>query len=666
VSVYVESVGTMALHAGPTFRRVPIHGEDQPMRRTTSILTALTLALSGLAACSGKAGPEPVVDAFLQGWTQGKLDGVALVKTDGTPAPATDVANEIKALSGNLPARIKLTRVGDPTVDGEQANVKVKVDWSLAAGVTWGYETTVRASRSEDAWRVVWSPATVHPDLAAGDVLNVRRLGAERGPILDGSGEAIVKARPVVVVGIEPRRVNDQDFLLQRLDSSLKSVGVTGVLDDMPKRLAEAEPTAFVEVVTLRRDVYDQIRSRIHDVAGTVFREETRQLGPNRAFARALLGSVGEVLKEQMDANPGRYLIGDQVGQSGLQEQYDDLLRGTPGVRVVKTRQGEDKELYATEPKAGQPLRTTLVPGVQGAADAALADVRQRAAVVAIRVSDGAILAVANGPDGGDVNLALTGSVPPGSTFKVVTALGLLDAGAVTLDAAVDCPKTFTVEGRTFTNAGNFALGVVPFRTDFARSCNTAFASLAPKLGADGLTKAAASVGVGTSWNLGTEVYTGSVPAGAAPVDAAAAAFGQGKTLVSPASLAAAAAAVARGSWQQPKLFPELPPGAPPAAEGTGPATPDATLLNDRSVSGLRTMMREVVTKGTATALRDVPGGAVYAKTGTAEFDNNPAHTHAWVIGWQRDVAFAVFVENGGSSSDTAVPIAEIFLRGLT
>jgi cell division protein FtsI/penicillin-binding protein 2 len=636
------------------------------MRRTTAALTVLMMALAGLAACSKKAGPEPVVDAFLQGWTQGKLDGVALARTDGTAAPATDVANEIKALSGNLPTRIRLTRVGAPSVDGDQASAKVKVDWAIADGVTWGYETTVRANRRDDAWRVVWSPETVHPDLVAGDVLSARRLGAERGQILDGAGEAIVKARPVVIVGIEPRKVTNQAALLRELERAFASVDVTGVLDDVPARLDSAKPDAFVEVVTLRRDVYDQIRSRIRDLDGTVFREETRLLAPNRAFARALIGSVGEVLKEQMDANPGKYLIGDQVGQSGLQEQYDDLLRGTAGVRVVrKPKAGEEKELYATEPKAGQSLRTTLDPRTQGAADAALAEVRQRAAVVAIRVSDGAVLAVANGPDGGEVNLALTASVPPGSTFKMVTALGLLDAGAVSLDAPVDCPKTFTVGGRTFKNASNFALGVVPFRTDFARSCNTAFASLAPKLGPDGLTKAAASVGIGTSWNLGTEVYTGSVPPGAAPVDAAAAAFGQGKTQVSPAGLAGAAATVARGSWQQPKLFPELPAGAPTPTPGTGPATPDGTKLNDRSVSALRTMMREVVTKGTATALGDVPGGAVYAKTGTAEFDNNPAHTHAWVIGWQRDVAFAVFVENGGSSSATAVPIAETFLRGL-
>jgi cell division protein FtsI/penicillin-binding protein 2 len=286
--------------------------------------------------------------------------------------------------------------------------------------------------------------------------------------------------------------------------------------------------------------------------------------------------------------------------------------------------------------------------------------------VVAVRFNDGAILAVANGPDGGEENLAFTASVPPGSTFKVVSALGLLDAGQVTPDTPVNCPKTFTVEGRSFNNAGNFELGSVPFHVDFAKSCNTAFASLAPKLGGDGLSKAGATVGIGTTWNLGTPAFTGSVPTNVSNVEAAAAAFGQGQTLVSPISLGGAAAAVARGSWKQPRLFPELPAGAPtPTAGPAGNPPADGSALKAESVAALRAMMREVVTSGTATALGDVPGAPVQVKTGTAEFDNNPANTHAWTIGWQGDIAFAVFVEKGGSSATTAVPIVEAFLRGL-
>jgi cell division protein FtsI/penicillin-binding protein 2 len=56
----------------------------------------------------------------------------------------------------------------------------------------------------------------------------------------------------------------------------------------------------------------------------------------------------------------------------------------------------------------------------------------------------------------------------------------------------------------------------------------------------------------------------------------------------------------------------------------------------------------------------------VYGKTGTAEYDGNPAHTHAWFVGWQGDLAFAVFIQNGGDSTTSSVPLAERFLRRLS
>lgn len=246
--------------------------------------------------------------------------------------------------------------------------------------------------------------------------------------------------------------------------------------------------------------------------------------------------------------------------------------------------------------------------------------------------------------------------MPPGSTFKVVSALGLLDRGAVTTDAAVACPKTFVVDGRSFKNSNNFVLGTVPFRTDFAKSCNTAFASLAPKLGPDGLATTGRTLGLEAKWDLGADVFSGTVSTGGSATEQAAAAIGQGTTVVSPVAMAGATAAVARGHWEQPKLLLDPAPQQPAPA---GPA------LKPESVAALKTMMREVVTVGTGSALRDVPGEPVYGKTGTAEYDNNPAHTHAWFVGWQGDVAFAVFVEQGGSSTSSAVPISERFLRAL-
>ncbi|MEE3918349.1 penicillin-binding transpeptidase domain-containing protein [Micromonospora sp. BRA006-A] len=191
-------------------------------------------------------------------------------------------------------------------------------------------------------------------------------------------------------------------------------------------------------------------------------------------------------------------------------------------------------------------MKTTIDAATQNAADAALRGQTRRSALVAVRISDGAVLAAANGPGAAGENLAFTAQVPPGSTFKMVSALGLLDRGAVTPQTTVNCPKTATVEGRVFKNSDDFELGAVPFATDFAKSCNTAFVALAPKLGPDGLAQAGRSLGLEAAWDLGTDAFTGKISANGPATEQAAAAIGQGTTLVSPLTMASATAAVAR------------------------------------------------------------------------------------------------------------------------
>src|SRR6266498_4598550 len=81
-------------------------------------------------------------------------------------------------------------------------------------------------------------------------------------------------------------------------------------------------------------------------------------------------------------------------------------------------------------------------------------------------------------------------------------------------------------------------------------------------------------------------------------------------------------------------------------------------------VTGVQTCALPI-SAGTASPLAKQPGAPIFGKTGTAEFDDNPEHTHSWFIGFRGDVAFAVFVENGGLSTDTAVPLAGKFFTVL-
>jgi cell division protein FtsI/penicillin-binding protein 2 len=244
---------------------------------------------------------------------------------------------------------------------------------------------------------------------------------------------------------------------------------------------------------------------------------------------------------------------------------------------------------------------------------------------------------------------ALTGLYPPGSTFKVVTTTALLRDG-LSVDETVPCPANEVVDGRSFKNFEGEAAGAVPFRTDFAQSCNTAFISLANRLSRTALTDTARDFGLGEQLKLGLPVADGKVPEGDSEVARAAMMIGQDKIVASPLIMAGVAGTVAAGRWHSPRLLADDP-------EQTGPRIASAPIL--------RELMRAVVTSGTGTALANLPG-FVAGKSGTAEFGGgDPPPTHAWFIAFRGDLAVAVLVENGRAGGEVAAPIAARFLARL-
>ncbi|AEV88291.1 penicillin-binding protein [Actinoplanes sp. SE50] len=633
------------------------------MRRATVGLTALfTLATAGLAGCSGDKPQDTVVD-FVNGWKNGDLGKVGFVTAGGGKIASADVLAAIKSTYGDLKDQpLAVSVAGDPTESGDVATTPIDLKWTLPGNVIWEYRSSVRMTRrSGDGWQVIWEPAVLQPQLDQGEKFRLHRVPAQRGTVLDAAGKPLVGPQKVVVIGVSPEKITNLPALTKALTAAFKKIKVDVDLAGLKDRVAKADPGAFLDLVTLRRPDYDTIRDQVRPLPGTVFREETRQLAPTRVFARALLGTVDPATKDDLDNRPSELTAGDQVGHGGLQGRYDQQLRGTPGLSVVASAEAADasvqeKPIFTAPPVNGKDIRVSLDTATQNAADRAIGAQKLPSSMVALRISDGSVLAVANGPDAGGVDTALTGQVPPGSTFKMISAYGLLSTGKVTADTVVECPRTRVVDGQTFKNSHDEALGKVPFHVDFAKSCNTAFVGLSSQLGADGLKQAAAALGLGGGWTIGVDAFTGKVSDGASPTELAAATFGQGTTAVSPIAMAVATAAVAKGGFQAPKLV--LDP-APPAA-------PAPAALNPAALPALRSMMREVVTGGTGTALKAVPGKPVYGKTGTAEFATGSDETHSWFIGYQDDIAFAVMVQKGGAGAEAAVPIVNQFLTTLT
>lgn len=563
---------------------------------------------------------------------------------------------------------VEVRPAGDVTVDGDTASARLEVTWRLAGEARWRYATPVELARQDGTWAVRWSPALVHPKLRQGYRLEAERRQPERASILDRGGEPLVTQRPVVRVGVVPGKAPEPGSVAGSL-RDLLDIEAEG----LEQRIRETPDDQFLQVITLRESDFGPLEGDLRALPGVAWREDTLPLAPTTEFARALLGRAGPVTAEIIENSGGRYQAGDLAGLSGMQQRYDPRLAGTPGLRVVAAPTGQDGSepsvLFTSEPQPGQPVRTTLDPAVQRAADTALSPVDVESALVAVHVPSGEVLAVANAPEPGGFNRALRGQFPPGSTFKTVSTLALLRQG-LSAGETVPCPEQVSVDGKAFRNYEGFALGRVPFRTDFARSCNTAFVSLASRLDGRALVESAATLGLGRPYALGVPAYPGEVPRPSSRVDVAATVLGQGRVLVSPLAMATVAGTIARGEYAPPRLVTEPQPGGGQGTASPGPpasgAASSAPELEQQRAGTIRQLMRRVVTGGSGEAVADVPGGPVAAKTGTAEYGTqDPPKTHAWMIGFQEEVAFAVFVQDGESGGQVAGPIAARFLGAL-
>lgn len=642
---------------------------ERRRRRTRWTIAAVVVVLAGAGVAAWwflrpvPEDPRVAAEELAAAWSAGQMDAAPF--DQGAAGDVGDrYASLVEGLDADSPG-VEVVEVSEPDPDDPLATtVDLDVTWSLDGDRQWSYATVADLHRAEGElrWSVSWDPRLVHPELAEGLRLATRRTTPPRAEIRAADGTTLVANREVVDVGIEPQRADDVEQLVTDVVAALDDVlDVQIEPDGLTERIGQANDNAFVLVVTLREDDYLQVQDAIQPLPGTVFRRREVPLAPTSDFARHTLGSAGPVTAEMIEEQPDRYVAGDVAGRSGLQRAYDERLFGAPGLEVVLAGESapEDPVLYADDPVPGEPVTVTLAEAVQRAADAAVEGTGFPTGMAVVRPSDGHVLALANSSEA-TFDIARTGQVPPGSTFKFITTQALLAETDLTDDTQIDCPNEVTVGGRTITNAETQQLGTVPFRTAFVNSCNTAFVQLSQSLDSGSLRAAASRFGIGRELDIGLDAFAGQVPETGDAVDLAASAIGQGRNLVSPLAMAGAVATVANGA------FPGLSLVQEPAPDG-GEAPPDP--LPSPHVDLLQDMMREVVTDGTGTVLAGTPGGGVHGKTGTAEFadEDGNLRTHAWFVGYQADLAFAVVVtdtpeEYGG---EVAAPVARRLLEAL-
>ena len=621
------------------------------VRRAGALIVVATLAATACTKAEPSL-PRAEVDQFLAAWSKfdtAAMEGLLQAAPGGAAGQVTGMKDDLGVSS----ARFTAGKVAFGKTKAE-ADAQFTASLDLAGLGTWEYPGSMHLVRTKKVWRIAWSPAVLHPLLEADQRFDRTREWPVRASILGANGAELAAMQEVVVVGLAPGRIKDR----AQVDAVLKQqLGVEASAITAALNAPGVQPEHFVPIAQVRVDRFTTLRPILEPVPGVFFQRSHGRLSPSDGLAAHVLGRVGEATAERLAALKSPYVVGDQVGLSGLEAAYERQLAGAPSgdVRVVAADGTPVRTIFHFAGEPARPVRLTIDPAVQTAAEQALAGITQPAALVAIDSATGDVKAVVSRPLNEEFDRALAGQYPPGSTFKVVTGAALLGAG-VQVEAPAPCPPEVTVGGQKFVNFEGEALGPTTFRNAFAHSCNTAFVGLVASVPADTLTKAAETFGFGRPYpDFSLPVAGGKFPAPKDAAEKASAAIGQGAVVTSPLHMASVAAAVASGGWRPPRLLVGEPGLVPPMASPVDPAV----------AASLRDLMAEVVRTGTGTAAA-VAGQQVAGKTGTAEIGGpDPTQTHAWFIGFRGALAFAVLVEKGGVGGRVAAPIAAKFLTAL-
>lgn len=635
------------------------------MRRVSRSVLALSVAslvMGSLSACSaGTPDPQGSADALVAALNSGDFSAVALADTE------TSTANKTFETAfgplGKISHQHTLSSVA--TDEAEQNGVKtatatIHSTWDVDdSDADLSYDTQAVWEFDGDAkqWKLRFDPSILAPELTDGDYLNASFTAAARGEILGSNGKALVTNRPVVRVGIDKTRAAADEW-----DSSARALAKLMDIDPdaFATRVKNSGEKAWVEAIVIRDDADRTVTDeQIKAIPGAVGQASELPLAPTRTFARPLLGSVGEATAEIIEKSEGKIHAGDEVGLSGLQASYNDTLSGTTGTTVSRFNSQHEvvAELLATKPVAGSDVELTLDESLQKTADKLLDEAESNSAIVAIRPSDGAVLAVSSGPSAQGLNTALQGKYAPGSVFKVISSLAEIRDGLNPNDT-VKCPASATIDGKTFKNYDGYPaakLGSIKFSEAVAQSCNTFFVNSGEKLGAPAVAEAAAALGLTGEDSTGVGALMGSVPTDSKGTELAANMIGQGVVEASVLGMATVASSVQAGHTVQPQLV--VSPKPKVAAQPTSELTAD-------EAKKLSSMMAQVVDHGTLKALNDLPGETVIGKSGTAEYDSE-RNAHAWAIVAQGDLAVAVFVEDGNGGAQTAGPLAKAMLKSV-
>ncbi|MEA3454068.1 MAG: penicillin-binding protein 2 [Candidatus Caldatribacteriota bacterium] len=521
---------------------------------------------------------------------------------------------------------------------------------------------------------------------------------APRGRIYDRQEELLVTNRPAVVVSIIPAEVDDLEKLSKRLS---RIIGISP--EEISQIVKNYRENPFKPVKILddcKTNKIIEIEERKDELKGVVLEVKPRRDYLYHDFAAHSLGYVGEIDKEELQrfGNP-KFQGGDIIGKAGLERYYDDILRGEKGGKEVEVDAlgQEIATLLYQKPVPGEDLVLTIDKDLQLYGENLLFN--KKGSIIVSDPNSGEILALVNRPSfnpnifangisssnwqrlSSDADYPLTnrsvqGLYPPGSIFKVVTAIAALEEGVTDRKRKIYCSGRIELAGQVFTcwkETGHGSLSIVDA---IAHSCNIYFYTLGKDLGIERFNKYMQKLGLGekTGIDLPAEAV-GIIPSAQwkerevkeiwFPGDTINLSIGQGYLLLTPLRVHNLVTTIAtEGEIYKLHLVKKIISADGKTVEEIKPEIYKKVDFSPDTFKIVKEGLRQTILKGTGWRA-NINELAVAGKTGTAQ--NSQGETHAWFIGFapyeNPEVCITVFIENGGEGGEAAAPIARAMLE---
>jgi penicillin-binding protein 2 len=527
--------------------------------------------------------------------------------------------------------------------------------------------------------------------------MRVITVPAPRGPVFDRNGELIAETRIGYELHLQPTSPDSARDGLLRLQPTLglSDAELSSLLTQVQER--SGEPLLLSRSLSFEQVAWiEENRTDLPDVALEAF--------PQRHYPRGeavahLIGYVAEISRSELDdsTNWAGYRMGQLVGKAGIERQYESILGGRPGERYVEVDArgrvvGTIAPRAAKPPVAGGEVRLTLDLELQRFIHATFPRGLNGAAVAMVPAT-GEVLALYSHPtydpnqlvggvDGGLwrrlnsdsrrplLNRATAGIYPPGSTWKLATAIVGLEKGVIQAASRmpIGCSGGMSYAGRYSRCWRREGHGTLDLPGAIAHSCNVYFYQLGIWLGLNQLAREGTRLGFSrrTGIDLPTE-NSGTFPADVdwyrnrfgwnpTPSEVMSLAIGQGPNAQTPLRMTQFFAALAGDGTAPPPRLRE--------SGGSGPGAETDLNLRRETLTALRLGLARVMEPGGTAYMSSLRRWKMYGKTGTSQNTQNPEKPHAWFTGFagppdgEPEIAVAVIVEFGESGSQAAAPLA--------